>query len=52
VFAVRVKQAPPMPVEYVPASQLVQSSAASLPVGDEVPAAQGEQEEPEKDDEL
>ena len=29
-----------MPVEYVPASQLVQSPIASLPAGDEVPAAQ------------
>ena len=40
VFAVRVKQAPPLPVEYVPERQLVQSSAASLPAGDDVPAAQ------------
>ena len=40
VFAVRVKQAPPLPVEYVPERQLIQSPAASLPAGDEVPAAQ------------
>jgi hypothetical protein len=39
VFAVNVKQAVP-PVEYVPESQEVQSPGASLPAGEEEPAAQ------------